>query len=103
MTIADLTSHQIVTNAATVKDAIREDAQWEVEAPEYGCPKKCVAGPLAKFETFKFTGAEAAIGGFLRTVDRWPHQHTSMMTGSLKRITISRLGKGTFTEAWRHK
>ena len=103
MTIADLTTHQTVTVAATVKDAIREDAQWSVEAPEYGCPKKCVAGPLAKFAPIVFTGADAVINGTLQTVDRWPRQTTTMATGSLKRVTISGVAKGTFTATWHHK
>lgn len=103
MTIADLTSGEIMTNVATVKDAIREDAQWEVQGTEVGCPKKCAPGPLAKFETFTFTGTEAVIGGALQTVDRWAHQVTTMATGSVKRAVASKLGNGTFTETWLHK
>ncbi len=103
MTIADLTSGEIMANVVTVKDAIREDAQWEVQGPEIGCPKKCAPGPLAKFEAVTFTGTEAVIGGALQTVDRWAHQVTTMATGSVKRAAPSKLGVGTFTDTWLHK
>lgn len=102
MSIADLTTREIMTTTATVKDAIRDNAQWTVEAPELGCPKKCVAGPLVKFGPIVYSGAEAVINGVLQSVDRWPRQTTTMATGSTKRAVVSKLGKGTFTVTWRH-
>ena len=102
MTIADLTSNHLSAVSATVKDATRENAQWNVEGIEYGCPKHCAPGPLANFGTFRMSGADTTIGGIFGTVDRWAHQATTMATGSLKRATVSRLGRGTFTVVWHH-
>ncbi|HLY48461.1 MAG TPA: G1 family glutamic endopeptidase [Solirubrobacteraceae bacterium] len=103
LTLADLTSHQIMTNTGAIKGVTRDDADWSVQSPQTGCPKKCVSLPLAKFEPFKLIGAEAVIGGVLRTLDHWPHQITTMASGSLKRATVSKFGKGTFTVTWRHR
>ncbi len=102
MTIADLTQHQMSVVTATVSDGTRENAQWMVESPEVGCPKKCAPLPLARFSPLVFSGAEAIINGVLATVDRWPRQQSNMGSGSIKRATVSRLGRGTFTVTWRH-
>ena len=103
ITFADLTSHLVTTITARVKGATRLYADWSVQSPETGCPKKCVTLPLAKFQTFKYTGAEAVIGGVLRTLDHWPHQITTMESGSVKRATVTNFSNGTFTVTWRHK
>ena len=103
MTIADLTTHQISTVKASVNDATRENAQWMVQGPQVGCPKKCAAGPLASFGSVRFSGAEASINGVLATVDRWSRQSSSMVSGSTHRAIVSKPGSGTFTVTWKHK
>jgi hypothetical protein len=103
LTLVDVTSQEIFTRTDTVKGSSRLNADWSVQTGDSGCPKKCVSLPLAKFGTVTYLGAEAVIGGVLRTLDHWPHQITTMATGSLKRATVSRFGKGTFTVTWRHK
>jgi hypothetical protein len=102
MTVANVTQSQIDSVSATVKGATRNNAQWIVQSPETGCPKKCTAGPLVSFSTVRFSGAEAVIGGGLNAVDRWARESVSMGSGSLRRATVSKAAKGAFTVTWKH-
>ena len=103
MTIANLSEHQISSATATVKGATRDSAQWLVQTPEVGCPKKCAAGPLANFGSAHFSGAEAVIAGAMNTVERWPRESVSMGSGSLHRATVSKAAHGAFSVTWKHK
>jgi Peptidase A4 family len=102
MTLADLTKNKLLVVTSTVKDATRSNAQWDLET-SYSCAKTCAPGALARFGSFTMTGAEAVINGVLATVDRWPRQATNMGSGPLRRATVSKLGRGTFTVTWRHR
>lgn len=104
MTIADLTQHQITSATATVRGASRLDAQWIVQTPQSGCPKRCVPDALAQFRSVPFTGAEATIGGVLGGLSHWVREALTMGAGSIRRGLISTVSHGgSFTVTWHHK
>ena len=104
MTIADLTQRHMNSATVIVKGASRPDAEWIVQTPESGCPKKCVPDALAQFRSVGFSGAEATIAGVLGSLSHWPREALTMATGSIRRALVSAVSHGgSFTVTWHHK
>jgi hypothetical protein len=76
LTLNDLTKNWTFNTTQTVSNALRQSAEWIVEAPSLG---KVL--PLANFGTVTFTGASATLSGTTGTISSWPNDPITMVDG----------------------
>jgi hypothetical protein len=103
LTLQDLTSGQTFKINPTNAHALRQSAEWVVEAP---ADQHNQVLPLAPFSTVTFSKAQATINGQRCTINRcgWPHDSLVMESAATKiKAYPSPLGAdgGSFSVAWR--
>jgi Peptidase A4 family len=76
LTLSDSTQGWTFTTTQTASGALRQSAEWVVEAPWLG---KVL--PLANFGTVTFTGASATLSGTTGTISSWPYDPITMVDG----------------------
>jgi hypothetical protein len=65
-----------------VSPAVRDSAEWIVEAPSSLSGGELQTLPLADFGTVDFSGAQAMLGGATGTISSWPYDDITMIDGS---------------------
>jgi len=106
LVVANLTSGEASHIDQRVKNALRQTAEWIVEAPTANCPDVCRRAALAHFSPVTFSGARATLGGHVDGVrGPWERMAISMLSGARTAAvpgSISRDGQ-SFTVTWRHR
>jgi hypothetical protein len=62
--------------------AVRDSAEWIVEAPSSLSGGQLQTLPLADFGTVHFSGAQAMLGGVTGSISTWPYDAITMTDGS---------------------
>jgi hypothetical protein len=76
LTLTDSTKGWTFSITQTSSSALRQSAEWVVEAPWLGRVL-----PLANFGTVVFTGASATINSTTGTISSWPYDPITMVDG----------------------
>jgi hypothetical protein len=76
LTLTDSTKGWTFSITQTSSSALRQSAEWIVEAPWLGRVL-----PLANFGTVTFTGASATLNGKTGTISSWPYDPITMVDG----------------------
>jgi hypothetical protein len=82
-----------ITQSDFATPAVRDSAEWIVEAPSALSGGELQQLPLADFGTAQFTGAQATLGSATGSISTWPYDAITMVDGSAT-ATPSALSSG---------